>query len=466
MKKRIVIVLVILAVLVGAYFGLRELQKRNAANAALDFRTEEVVRGNITSIVGATGTVHSNQSALLSWQTNGQIESINVEIGDLVKEDEIVANLEKGSLSQTIILAEADLVTARRNMDTILNSTLAKAQAQQRLANATDALETAEDRRESKDYARASQQTIEEAYANYIIAKDQAKFWEQRYDTVDDRPEDDPVRAAALSEWAAAKQVLARSEANYRYLLTDPDETEIAVADGNLALAQAEYEEALREWERLKDGPDPDDVKVAQVRIDSIEATIDSANLRAPFNSTITDILSKEGDQVNPGTVSFRIDDLSRLLVDVEISEIDINEIHVGLPVTITFDAIQGQEYQGSVVEVARVGTVVANVVNFTATIELENPDEKVLPGMTAAVNIVVDEVEDVLLVSNRAVRLKEGKRVVYVLRPGQVNPEAVEITIGATSDFQSEIIGGDIKVGDVIVLNPPMEFEFGPGGF
>ena len=90
----------------------------------------------------------------------------------------------------------------------------------------------------------------------------------------------------------------------------------------------------------------------------------------------------------------------------------------------------------------------------------------EVITGMTAAVNIVVDEVEDVLLVSNRAVRLKDGNRVVYVLRPGQLMPEAVKITIGATSDYQSEITSGDVKVGDTIVLNPPTEFEFGPGGF
>ncbi len=466
MKKRIIIVLVVLAILVGGYFGLKELQKRNAANAAQTYQTEILTRGNVTSIVGATGTVRSNQSAMLSWQTNGQIDTINVKIGNQVKDDEILASLDKGSLSQSIILSEADLVTAQKNLDTILNSDLSQAQAQQRLANATDALETAQDRRESKQYARASEQTVEEAYANFIIAKDEAKKWEQRYDTVDDRPEDDPVRAAALSEWAAAKQVMARSEANYRYLLTMPDDTEIAIADGNLALAQAEYDEALKEWNRLKDGPDPDDVKAAQARIDSIEAIIDSANLRAPFASTITDILSMEGDQVSPGTVSFRIDDLSHLLVDVEISEIDINEIKVGLPVTITFDAIQAKEYHGTVVEVAQVGTVVANVVNFTATIELEDADESVLPGMTAAVNIVVDEVEDVLLVSNRAVRLKDGNRVVYVLRPGQLMPEAVKITIGATSDYQSEITSGDVKVGDTIVLNPPTEFEFGPGGF
>src|SRR5690606_4543795 len=145
--------------------------------------------------------------------------------------------------------------------------------------------------------------------------------------------------------------------------------------------------------------------------------TLKLARLEAPFNGTVTEVRSKVGDQVTPGTVSFRIDDLSRLLVDVQVPEVDINRIQVGQSARLTFDAIPGQEYMGKVVEVGRVGTPVGGVVNFTVTLELSNADEQVKPGMTAAVTILVQQLEDVLLVPNRAVRLREGQRVVYVLR-------------------------------------------------
>jgi HlyD family secretion protein len=89
---------------------------------------------------------------------------------------------------------------------------------------------------------------------------------------------------------------------------------------------------------------------------------------------------------------------------------------------------------------------------------------------MTAAVNIIVSEIEDVLVIPNRAVRLLDGQRVVYLLKPGETVPNPVNITIGSTSDLQSEVIEGNIKEGDVIVLNPPTEFmpQGGPfgGGF
>jgi HlyD family secretion protein len=457
MKKRVIIVLILAGLLIGGYFGLKAFQNNRAATLAGSYLTQVVERGNLTAIVGATGTVRSNQSALLAWQINGKIDEILVKLDEKVKADQVLASLAKGSLAQSVILAQADMVSAQDNLETLMNSELAKAQAQSALANAADALDKAKTKRESKSYQRASDQVIEEAYARYILAKDEASKWEQRYDTVDDRPEDDPVRAAALSEWAAAKQVLATAEANYRYLLTDPDAEEIAIADGNLAVAQAQYDEALRKWNLIKDGPDPDDILAAQARIDAIQATIDSANLRAPFAATITEIRSKPGDQVSPGSISFRIDDLNHLLVDVLIPEVDINSIKVGMPARVTFDGIQNKEYSGNVIEVARVGSSVGGVVSFTVTIELLDTDENVLPGMTAAVNVVTSEITNVLVIPNRAVRMKDNERVVYVLKAGQMVPMATNVTIGAISDLYSEVTAG-LQEGDVIVLNPPSE--------
>ena len=81
---------------------------------------------------------------------------------------------------------------------------------------------------------------------------------------------------------------------------------------------------------------------------------------------------------------------------------------------------------------------------------------------MTAAVNIVVSQLKNVLLVPNRAVRLRDGQRVVYVLRGAETEPRMVEIEIGATSDTNSEIISGDVLENDLVVLNPPIEFQPG----
>jgi HlyD family secretion protein len=117
----------------------------------------------------------------------------------------------------------------------------------------------------------------------------------------------------------------------------------------------------------------------------------------------------------------------------------------------------------GEIVEVSLIGTVTQGVVNFKATVEMVDPDEIVRPGLTAAVNIIASQVEDVLLIPNRAVRVRDGQRIVTVSRGGTL--EAVEIELGASSDLFSEVVGGELQEGDLIILNPPSTFMDREGG-
>jgi HlyD family secretion protein len=112
-------------------------------------------------------------------------------------------------------------------------------------------------------------------------------------------------------------------------------------------------------------------------------------------------------------------------------------------------------------VEVTQAGTADEGVVNFTVTVELTDPDAMVKPGMTAAVNVVVQEMKNVLLIPNRAVRLVDSQRVVYVLVDGK--PVQKNITLGSSSDTLSVVASGEVKEGDMVILNPPEEFS-GPG--
>lgn len=462
MKRIFWVIGILLVIGVIAFFVIRNLQQAQA-NASSAFETVALSRGDLTASVGATGTVRANQSTVLSWQLSGTVQDVQAAVGDLVQINQPLAILSEASLPQSVILARADLITARRSLEQLQTSQVAGAQAQQTLVLAQKELEDALKKRESKNYDRALPATVDVARANLVIAEDAVKQAESLYDRVDDRPEDDPVRAEAFSQLAAARRSRDTALANLNWLLGRPDDTEVAEADARVALAQANLAEAQREWERLKNGPDPEDVAAAEARVKAIEASLAQIDLEAPFTGTVTEVNQKPGDQIQPGSPAFRLDDLSRLLVDVQIAEVDINNIRVGQPAMLTFDAAPEKEYGGRVVEVARVGTNAQTGVNFTVVIELENADESVRPGMTAAVTIITDLVEGVLLVPNRAVRLNDGERVVWVLRNN--TPQMVPITLGLTSDVQSEVIGGDVQEGDQLILNPPTIPSFGGGG-
>lgn len=463
MKRRIIIILILAVVAVGGFFGFRAWRTaQSAANST--FQTEPIARGSLTALVGATGTVRANQTAIMVWQTTGQIGEINAAAGEMVKSEDALASLSTSSLPQAVILAEADLVTARRALENLKQSTMAQAQAQFNLAQAADSLQDAKDKRASKDYSRASDLTLDEARLNVALAAEDVDKYEEIYERVKGLEEDNTQRLNAYSALLAARRKFQLAQYNLTYLEGGPDPLDIQQADAALALAQAKYDDALREWERVKDGPTEEDLSAAEARVAAVEATLALSSLKAPFDGTVTEVASKIGDQVSPGTVSFRLDDLSRLLVDVQVPEADINRVSVGQPVSMTFDAILDQQYTGEVIEVGKVGTSVTGIVNFTVTIELTDPDDRVLPGMTAGVNVVVNQLEDVLLVPNRAVRLRDGKRVIYLLKLGEPTP--VEIEIGAQSDNYSELLSGEVKAGDTVVLNPPTQFESGTPPF
>jgi HlyD family secretion protein len=249
--------------------------------------------------------------------------------------------------------------------------------------------------------------------------------------------------------------------AELNYITGRPDENEISQRLSNYEIATAQLQDAQRNLIRLQNGPDALEIARLEAQITAAQATLDLAYVTAPFDGTITQSNPLPGDQVSPGTQAFRLDDLTRLLVDVQMSEIDINSIQIGQIVTMSFDAISAKTYNGKVVEVGQVGTVVQGAVNFNITVELIDGDTDVRPGMTAAVNILVREIKDVLLVPNRAVRIIDGQRVVYVLVDGL--PVQRDVRLGASSDTVSEVVGGDLKEGDPIILNPPT--TFGPMG-
>lgn len=463
LKHRVVAIItgvVLVVLLFVAIYGIRA-----RANAASTYQTTTIERGTLTATIGATGNVRASQTAMINWQTSGTVEKVNVSEGDHVSSGEILSSLSTTSLAQNVVLAQADLVTAQRNLDSVLHSNTQRAQAQLDLVDAQKSFDSANatlDGMLASNHGGTSAD-ITNARAQLTIAQksyDQAKT---AYDMFKSLADTDVRKAQAYTALYNAQQNLTRAQNNLNYFLLVPSGSDIDMARAKVALAQAQLEDAQREWDRLKDGPDPNDVAAAQARVDAAQATINYSRLVALFTGTVTVADPMVGDQVSAGTSGFRVDDLSRLLVDVQVSEVDINSVTIGQPVVVTFDAVLGKEYHGKVVEVSQVGTSVQSVVNFKVTVELSDPDANVKPGMTASVTITIQSLDNVLLVPNRGVHLVNGQRVVYILRGGQLFE--IPVILGASDDTMSEVISGEISAGDVLVLNPPANFTPGRDG-
>ena len=459
MKKfgKLLIVLSILLVLTIAFFWF---QNQRQVSSQSGYQTVEAHEGSLKATIGATGTVRSNQSAILTWQTSGTIGDIQVVLGEQITKGSTLASLLPGSLPQNVILAQADLVIAKRALETVTNSITTQAQAQLALANAQRTYDDAKWTRQNLETGRDNIDAAANAEAQYIIASKSLETAQAAYDRVASLADDNPIKAQAYSTLYAAQQAVKSRLNAWNWYKSQANSQDISEADARLALAEAQLQDAQREWDRLKNGPDPDDIASAQARVTASQAILKFASLLAPFSGTVTEVKSMLGDQVSPGVPGFRVDDLSRLLVDVQVSEVDINGVKMDQPVTLTFDAILDVIYNGKVVSVAQVGNTTQGAVTFTVTVELTDFDNRVKPGMTSAVTIVVNQLDNVLLVPNRAVRLVDNQRVVYILVNGEA--KEVEITLGATSGIDSEVLSGDLKKGDLIILNPSL--NIGPG--
>ncbi|MBK5108220.1 MAG: efflux RND transporter periplasmic adaptor subunit [Anaerolineales bacterium] len=515
MKKTVYIVLAVVGVLAVAAILYLVLSPRSSSNALNDeIETKQIDIGPVSEIVGATGTVSSDQSALLNWKTSGLVADIYYKVGDVVQPGDVLAELDPGSLSPLDILAQAELVAAQKVMHNLLESQTQSAMALQSVETARHALDDALNpvvdqssalqaiavadkavsdagRRLNTLTAPVSQAALDQAQANLVLKEkklednqqmidriqkkldkrdDQYKPWEsrrryrqfmngleiqrnrlqidyenslQKYEDLKSPPHPNDL-ALAEADLLDAQAQLLEAERSWQRMKD-------GVSPADLALLEARLADAQREYERIKDGPTAQDITAAQARVIAAQASLDRTSISAPFAGTITDVISQPNDQVSPGTPAFRLDDLSSLSVDVGVSEIDINLVEVGQPVILTFDAILAKQYNGRVVEVSPVGSTSLGIVDFMVRVELIDADADVRPGMTAAVEIIINQTDETLRVPNQAVK---GTSLVYrVDQHG--NFETIEVTIGASSDQYSQVLVGDLSPGDVIVLNP-----------
>lgn len=232
---------------------------------------------------------------------------------------------------------------------------------------------------------------------------------------------------------------------------------------------------------------------VVQAQVVRDRRNLDNTVIRSPVSGVV---VSREVDvgQTVAATlqspVLFKIaQDLSHMQIDTSYAEADIGNIRVGQQATFRVDAFPNRTFRGEVKQVRLNPTTQQNVVTYNVVVSVDNLDQALMPGMTAYVNILVAQRKDVLMVPNMALRFRpadsakarnggdkpkgEGRKgdtapmgTVYVLENGQ--PKAVRISVGITDNRMTEVLSGDIKDGDAVIVEdrqpPASKASSGPG--
>jgi HlyD family secretion protein len=468
--RRIILTLLLVAiVLAGGTFAVRAYQAQQKATENI-WQTQSLKRGPLTGLVSADGTLASLQTVSLSWETSGLVANVNVKVGDQVRTGDELADLDPNSLSQNAILSEVYLANAQKALDDLYKQygQLDLAQARQKVADAEQRLDNAQKSLQSLK-TPAAQAEIDQARANLLLAQRQLANTQQQIAVIQkkmNRPVENYSFWESKELYQKILEGLQRREISDRRNFEDaaaklndlqkpPDPVDLSNVEAELSLAQAQLQEARKQLADLEAGPAPDDILAAQAQVAAAQAQVDKRRILAPISATVTQVDIKPGDRAAPGQVALRLDDVSQIVVNAAISEIDVNRLQIGQLADIHLDAVPGQTYHGHVSKILPVGENQQGVVNFTTTIVLENADNRTRPGMTASVDIQTEKVEDALLLPTSATRFLNGQQVVYIL-DSQGRPQAVPVELGISAGEYSQVLGGSLKAGDRVVLNPP----------
>lgn len=205
-----------------------------------------------------------------------------------------------------------------------------------------------------------------------------------------------------------------------------------------------------------------DSLRNAELSMEMTEDQLDNYTITSPINGTIVDKKYKIGDTVEAGKQLCTIYDLDYLEMVLNVDELDISDISVGQPVKITADAIQDVEYEGIVTKVSVAGITTGGTTSYPVTIRIDKTD-KLLPGMNANSEIIIDEVKEVLSIPNEAIE-RDDMVLITADSPSASNalkdkeaPDGyvyVTVETGLSGEDYVEIRSG-LNVGDKIAYIP-----------
>lgn len=366
-----------------------------------------VVSLDVTETIEASGSLEAQPFASLTWKTSGVVETVNVKPGDFVKVDAILLTLDPASTSASIVSAQADLVTAQKNLEDLLTSGTGLAQA---AIDLKDATEEYDDAVYYLRYLQVDTKVPQTTYGAKLVQSNNG--WKYEYTA-------ENFKGPAPEDW-------------------------IVEAENDLALKKAKLEDAQREYDRLLAGETSSDVIAAQAQVDAAQATVNSMSIIAPFDGEVLSVDHRVGDTVNAGELSVNLADMNHLYVETQVDESDVANVKVGQQAEVTLDAVAGVTLAGQVSAINPVGEVVGGLVKYSVRIDLEPVKDVFLPlGSTANVVIKLSDAQATLAVPIVAIQNDSGGEFVWAVRDG----ESVRV----------DIVGGAI-VGDHVVVTGALQ--------
>ncbi len=426
-----------------------------ASSTTTSTNSEGVVSSvTITDKIETSGNLSAAQLVQLTWGTEGLIETVNVKIGQKVKEADILATLKADSVTTDMITAQATLATAQRDLQDMVSSNLNLAQAQQAVLTTRKAVETAQTNFDGLAYPRASDVLIKNTQAKIWAAEKTLTLANKAYKEVQHNPDGDPSKTTGLLALTNAQMSLNTLVLTYNWYTAKSTQEDYDIAKAALDVARANWEDAKRKRDIVKGGVDPLVLTAAQAKVAAAQAVVNGALTIAPFDGEVIAVQAVSGNAVAKGANSVAMVDRNTLKIDTQIDETSIGSLTLGDKVEVTMDSLPGVTLKGKVTLINPIGSVVNGLVKYTVTLSLDPTDQPLMFGATANVVIITGEPHKMLAVPVTAIQTStKGEYVEVILADGST--QQVAVTSGDLSgNLVTITTTGKLAEGDNVVLS------------
>jgi HlyD family secretion protein len=469
---RIGITVIVLSIIAVVAVQFLQFQRANetAAQETTSLVQDEavVVRDDMTVTVSATGAIMPARSVSLSFELGAPVQEILVGEGQAVQQGDVLARLDVANLESALTNAQitldaqqasyAALTAPARDVDiAVAQAAVDVAEAQLGSASLGADPNQVEIARLQAELARntlwqtqlqrdagaaQTQQQIEQAAElgfdtsgipeppnpadNVSPPITQAEFGVELADVNAQGVVNQPADMAGLS---AANAQLVAAQVQLDRLLNGPTDMELQITDMQL--------------------------QIAQLAVDQAQAALNRAVLTAPFAGIIAKNNLIVGDIPSSDEPAIQLIDTASYYVDVSVDETDIVKLEVGQTVNVRVDALPTTEISGTVTRVAATPVRAGQLITYTVRVTLDPTAAPLRVGMTSTATIVVSQLEDVLIVPNRFIRVDRATQQAYVtIQRGDGAFEEVPVTLGVRNETESQIVSG-IDAGQRVVLLP-----------
>ena len=417
-------------------------------------RLARAERGALTATVSSTGNLNAVVTVQVGTQVSGMVKELFADFNTRVKKNQLIARIDPEIFEAKVNQAKAELESAQA---AVLNQQAQVERARADVENARAAL------------AGARAQTAKAWVAVLDAKRDLDRKGDLLRKELIAQSDKDSAQAAhdsAVAQWESVKAQEQALSSAIRSV-----EAQLKVAEAQLQAAQAQVRQKT--------------AALAQSRVD-----LDHTMIRAPVDGVVVsrtvDVGQTVAASLQAPTLFTIAQDLTRMQVDTNVDEADIGRIRVGQRATFTVDSFPTQTFSGEVTQIRKAPQVVQNVVTYIVVIAVQNPEGKLLPGMTANVRVVVEEKPSVLKIPNAALRFRpqtaagdaerpqrqrpggaQGTRPgrpqavqergglqgrVWIVGPDG-NPKPITVQLGITDGSFTEVVGGDLGEGQEVIV-------------